>query len=163
MAYAVAAELKARGYTAECVGEVAKDCIYDAARGDQEAARLLDGSVESQEELYRRQSARERRPDGLVQLVVAAPPSILGLAYPPGDADEDRAPRRAALAQHVGVHVVARQAVGRADLLEERQRFILGFDMRQTSDEAALLLLDLGGRPPRYGGVGSHGESVADA
>ena len=29
MAYAVAAELKARGYTAECVGEVAKDCIYD--------------------------------------------------------------------------------------------------------------------------------------
>lgn len=54
MAYAVAAELKARGYTAECVGEVVKDCIYDAARGDQEAARLLDGSVESQEELYRR-------------------------------------------------------------------------------------------------------------
>ena len=44
MAYAVAAELKARGYTAECVGEVVKDCIYDAARGDQEAARLLDGS-----------------------------------------------------------------------------------------------------------------------
>ena len=61
MAYAVAAELKARGYTAECVGEVVKDCIYDAARGDQEAARLLDGSVESQEELYRRQSAREGR------------------------------------------------------------------------------------------------------
>ena len=59
MAYAVAAELKARGYTAECVGEVVKDCIYDAARGDQEAARLLDGSVESQEELYRR---RTRRP-----------------------------------------------------------------------------------------------------
>ncbi|MFR1637852.1 MAG: hypothetical protein ACLSVD_00980 [Eggerthellaceae bacterium] len=69
MAYAVAAELKARGYTAECVGEVVKDCIYDAARGDQEAARLLDGSVESQEELYRRQSARERRLDGLVQFV----------------------------------------------------------------------------------------------
>lgn len=81
MAYAVAAELKARGYTAECVGEVAKDCIYDAALGDQEAARLLDGSVESQEELYRRQSARERRLDGLVQFVVADSPSILGLAY----------------------------------------------------------------------------------
>ena len=81
MAYAVAAELKARGYTAECVGEVVKDCIYDAARGDQEAARLLDGSVESQEELYRRQSARERRLDGLVQFVVADSPAIMGLAY----------------------------------------------------------------------------------
>ena len=80
MAYAVAAELKARGYTAECVGEVVKDCIYDAARGDQEAARLLDGSVESQEELYRRQSARERRLDGLVQFVVADSPAIMGLA-----------------------------------------------------------------------------------
>ena len=99
MAYAVAAELKARGYTAECVGEVAKDCIYDAARGDQEAARLLDGSVESQEELYRRQSARERRLDGLVQFVVADSPSILGLAYLSGDADEDRAARLASLAQ----------------------------------------------------------------
>ncbi|MFR8831620.1 MAG: AAA family ATPase, partial [Eggerthella lenta] len=99
MAYAVAAELKARGYTAECVGEVVKDCIYDAARGDQEAARLLDGSVESQEELYRRQSARERRLDGLVQFVVADSPAIMGLAYLAPDADEDRAARLAALAQ----------------------------------------------------------------
>ena len=82
--------------------------------------------------------------------------AVVGIAHAPLHA-------RAALAQHVGVHVVERHAVGRADLLEERQRFILGFDMRQTSDEAALLLLDLGGRPPRYGGVGSHGESVADA
>ena len=32
MAYAVAAELKARGYTAECVGEVVKDCIYEGSR-----------------------------------------------------------------------------------------------------------------------------------
>ena len=94
MAYAVAAELKARGYTAECVGEVVKDCIYDAARGDQEAARLLDGSVESQEELYRRQSARERRLDGLVQFVVADSPAIMGLAYLAPDADEDRAARQ---------------------------------------------------------------------
>ena len=99
MAYGVAAELKARGYTAECVGEVVKDCIYDAARGDQEAARLLDGSVESQEELYRRQSARERRLDGLVQFVVADSPAIMGLAYLAPDADEDRAARLAALAQ----------------------------------------------------------------
>ena len=99
MAYAVAAELKARGYTAECVGEVIKDCIYDAARGDDEAKRLLDGSVESQEELYRRQSAREHRLDGLVQFVVTDSPSVLGLAYLAGDADEDRAARLAMLAQ----------------------------------------------------------------
>ena len=144
MAYAVAAELKARGYTAECVGEVVKDCIYDAARGDQEAARLLDGSVESQEELYRRQSARERRLDGLVQFVVADSPSILGLAYLSGDADEDRAARLASLAQDefdaresVNV-IVAREGAydPRARIHGEDEAVRLDADVRALVDRA---------------------------
>ena len=50
------------------------------------------------------------------------------------------------LAQHVGVHVVARHAVLAADLVEERERLFLGFDMLDSGDEATLLLDDLGAR-----------------
>ena len=81
--------------------------------------------------------------------------AIVGVAHPSLRAG-------AARAQHVGVHVVSRHAIRRANLLEESERLVLGFDVRQARDETALLLLDLGGRPPVYGGVGSHRESVAE-
>ena len=44
------------------------------------------------------------------------------------------------------VHVVARHAVLAADLVEERERLFLGFDMLDGGDEAALLLDDRGAR-----------------
>ena len=50
------------------------------------------------------------------------------------------------LTQHVGVHVVARHAVLAADLVEERERLFLGFDMLDGGNEATLLLDDLGAR-----------------
>ena len=49
---------------------------------------------------------------------------------------------RATFAQHVGVHVVARHAIGGANFLQERERFFFGLDMRETCDEAALLFFD---------------------
>ena len=52
----------------------------------------------------------------------------------------------AVLAQHIGVHIVARHAVLGADLVEESERLFLGFDMLNSGDEATLLLDDLGAR-----------------
>ena len=48
--------------------------------------------------------------------------AIIGIANTPRSA-------RAALAQDVRVHVMARHAVRRTDLLEERQRLFLGLNM----------------------------------
>ena len=51
--------------------------------------------------------------------------------------------------QHIGIHVVARHAVGRLHLGDERERLFLGGHRRDLPDEAALLLDDL-----RLGGSG---------
>lgn len=74
-AWEIASELKKRGIEAEYVGEYAKELVWD---GNSE---LLDGSLQSQTQLYDVQNHRVQRLIGKVDVVVTDSPAILGAMY----------------------------------------------------------------------------------
>ena len=69
--------------------------------------------------------------------------AVVGVAHP-------------AAAQHVGVHVVARHAVGRLHLGDERKGLLLVSHRRDASNEAAPLFNDLRLGYLGYGLIRSH-------
>ena len=85
----ITASLKIQGYTAEYVSEYPKDLIYQVLKGDEEAAELLDGTLEHQIEIHKHQSARIERLRGLVDFIVTDSPAILCIAYL-SDADKEK-------------------------------------------------------------------------
>lgn len=74
-AWEIASELKKRGIEAEYVGEYAKELVWDGN------AELLDGSLQSQQQLYDVQNHRVQRLLGKVDAVVTDSPAILGAMY----------------------------------------------------------------------------------
>ena len=74
-AWEIASELKKRGIEAEYVGEYAKELVWD------DNTELLDGSLQSQQQLYDVQNHRVQRLLGKVDVVVTDSPAILGNMY----------------------------------------------------------------------------------
>lgn len=74
-AWEIASELKKKGIEAEYVSEYAKELVWD------NNSKLLDGSLESQQQLYEVQNHRVQRLLGKVDVVVTDSPAIMGLMY----------------------------------------------------------------------------------
>lgn len=74
-AWEIASELKKRGIEAEYVSEYAKELVWD------NNTKLLDGSLQSQKELYDIQNHRVKRLLGKVDVVVTDSPAVMGLMY----------------------------------------------------------------------------------
>lgn len=74
-AWEIASELKKRGIEAEYVSEYAKELVWD------NNTKLLDGSLQSQKELYDIQNHRVQRLLGKVDVVVTDSPAIMGIMY----------------------------------------------------------------------------------
>lgn len=74
-AWEIASELKKHGIEAEYVGEYAKELVWDGN------SKLLDGSLQSQQQLYDVQNHRVHRLLGKVDVVVTDSPAILSAMY----------------------------------------------------------------------------------